>query len=72
MKLTFRPRAEADLAAIWDYTAATWSEVQAEAYLRGLEDTLALLAAHPEMARLRTESGRRCACSPTGSIWWCS
>ena len=55
MKLTFRPRAEADLAAIWDYSVATWSEAQAESYLRGLEDTLALLAAHPEMARLRPE-----------------
>lgn len=55
LRLSFRPKAEADLAAIWDYTQQTWSAVQAEAYLRGLEDTLSLLAAHPQMARPRAE-----------------
>lgn len=51
-RLTLRPQAEADLAAIWDHTAARWSVAQAERYLAGLGDTLALLAAHPEIARL--------------------
>lgn len=50
--VTFRPKAEADLADIWDYTAARWSVAQAERYLAGLNDTLALLGAHPEIARL--------------------
>lgn len=51
-RLTFRPSAEADLADIWDYTVARWSVAQAESYLTGLNDTLALLCAHPEIARL--------------------
>lgn len=50
--LTLRPRAEADLAEIWDYTAARWSVTQAETYLTGLQAALALLCAHPEIARL--------------------
>lgn len=32
--LRFRPRARADLAAIWDYTAARWGPGQADSYLR--------------------------------------
>lgn len=48
----FRPRAEADVRAIWDFTAARWSVEQAEAYLTGLQDMLALLCEHPEIARL--------------------
>lgn len=51
-RLTFRPKAEADLAEIWDHTAARWSVAQAESYLTGLNDALALLSAHPEIARL--------------------
>lgn len=54
-RLTFRPWAEADLVGIWDYTAARWSEAQAERYLAGLGDTLALLCAHPEIARLHQD-----------------
>lgn len=52
-RLTFRPKAEADLADIWDYTAARWSVAQAERYLDGLNDALTLLRAHPEIARLQ-------------------
>lgn len=51
-RLTFRPKAEADLAEIWDHTAARWSVAQAERYLAGLNDALALVCAHPEIARL--------------------
>lgn len=43
------------MVAIWDHTVAAWSMDQAEAYLRGLEDVLRLLCAHPEMARERFE-----------------
>ncbi len=54
-RLTFRPQAEADLTGIWDFTAGRWSTEQAERYFTGLNQTLALLCAHPEIARLRTE-----------------
>ena len=51
-RLRLRPRAEADLAEIWDHTVAQWSLAQAERYLDGLHDTLNLLCTHPEIARL--------------------
>ncbi|WP_306114939.1 MULTISPECIES: type II toxin-antitoxin system RelE/ParE family toxin [unclassified Roseovarius] len=50
-----RPRAEADLDGIWDYTVDTWSEAQAVDYLSGMDAALKLLAEFPEMARLRQE-----------------
>lgn len=47
--------AEADLFEIWRYTSNEWSEAKAEQYLQGLWETFALLASHPEIARLRHE-----------------
>ncbi|MEQ8897959.1 MAG: type II toxin-antitoxin system RelE/ParE family toxin [Roseovarius sp.] len=54
-QVLLRPRAEADLADIWDYTVGAWSEAQAVSYLTGLDATLGLLAEFPETARLREE-----------------
>lgn len=54
-QVRLRPRAEADLDDIWDYTVDTWSEVQAVDYLSGMDAALKLLAEFPEMARLRQE-----------------
>ncbi|GGG84814.1 plasmid stabilization protein ParE [Salipiger pallidus] len=53
--ILMRPRARADLNAIWDHTVATWSQAQAERYVSGLGATLDLLAEFPETARLREE-----------------
>jgi len=50
-----RPRAIADLDEIWDYTVSTWSEAQAERYLMGLRDALALLMDQPELGRRRND-----------------
>jgi len=50
-----RPRAIADLDEIWDYTASTWSEMQAEQYLLGLRDALAVLRDQPELGRARND-----------------
>jgi toxin ParE1/3/4 len=49
------PAAQQDLDGIWDYTAATWSPDQADDYLRGLGDKLALLCENPLIARERSE-----------------
>lgn len=49
------PAAQADLAAIWTYTAETWSAAQADAYLRGIRKTLDILVDSPEIARGRAE-----------------
>ena len=39
-ELRLSPRAEADLEAIYDYTARHWSVKQAESYLKGLDATM--------------------------------
>lgn len=54
-RIVLTPRARADLAEIWAYTAREWSPGQAERYLGGLRTIFALLAASPEIARLRSE-----------------
>ena len=54
-KIVFRPRAVADLDAMWAYTVETWSETQATTYLTGLDVALQLLADFPDMARVRQE-----------------
>ncbi len=54
-EIVLRPRAVADLSDIWDYTVATWSEDQAEAYLRALNKAFEVIADFPEIARLRSD-----------------
>ena len=49
------PAAQADLAAIWIYTAEIWYVAQAEDYVGAIRRTLDLLLAHPLMARERIE-----------------
>ena len=49
------PAAQDDLSRIWDYTAETWSPLQADAYMRGLERVFGALVAHPELMRERAE-----------------
>ena len=48
------PRARTDLEAVWLYGFRTWSLEQADAYQRGLVRCFEALAAHPEMARERS------------------
>jgi len=47
--------ANADLAAITDYTAARWGKVQTRKYLDALEGRLNQLAGRPLMGRRRDE-----------------
>lgn len=49
------PSAKSDLIEIWNYTAETWGEQQAEKYLQDIEDTLNELAANPGLGRRRAE-----------------
>lgn len=53
--LALRPRAEQDLAEIWDFTQNRWSQAQARSYLQGISSTFDLLLEHPEIARERGE-----------------
>lgn len=54
-QVRLRPRAVADLDAIWTHTAGRWGAAQAAAYLSGLDAAFTLLAEFPEIARLREE-----------------
>ena len=49
-RLRLLPRARSDLADIWLYTARQWSMDQADSYIRGLNDALALLCVQPDLA----------------------
>ena len=53
--LRLRPRAQADLDDIWEFTRDRWSEDQARNYFQSLSSTFDLILAHPEMARERHE-----------------
>ena len=53
--LRLRPRAQADLDDIWNFTLDRWSEDQARSYLQSLSSTFDLILAHPEIARERHE-----------------
>ena len=44
------PRAQRDIADIWDFTASRWNLQQAEAYVRQIQVTIELVAAKPEIA----------------------
>jgi toxin ParE1/3/4 len=44
-------QAKADLDDIWQYTAKTWNEDQAEAYMRSLDAAFQMLVAHPKLGR---------------------
>ncbi|SDQ88801.1 toxin ParE1/3/4 [Rhizobiales bacterium GAS191] len=46
-----RPRAQRDIEEIWDYTAATWSVAQAEAYIRQIQRSFEMLADDPRRGR---------------------
>jgi len=49
MTLRLAPRARADLADIWHYSAVTWSPEQADDYLDVLRDRLVQLAHNPHL-----------------------
>jgi len=48
-RYTLTPRAQADVAEIWDYTAKRWGEDQAAFYLRRMFDTIERLAGKPDL-----------------------
>ena len=50
-RIVLSPRAQADLEDIWDYTAARWSEGQAERYIRDLWQAIETVAHDPRKGR---------------------
>ncbi len=51
LRLDLRPEADADLEAIWLYTAETWSIAQANRYISRLYETFETLRQMPTLAR---------------------
>jgi len=51
MRVEFTPLAKADLADIWDYTAAHWGEAQADQYVRDIDAMAHAVAAGKAQAR---------------------
>ena len=45
------PRAQVDLEKIWNYTAARWSDQQAEGYIREIWQAIEVVAADPRKGR---------------------
>jgi toxin ParE1/3/4 len=50
-RFVLRPRAQADLGEIWDYTADRWGLDQAETYIRQLWHDISILADSPLLGR---------------------
>ena len=45
------PEARVDLVGIWRYSAARWSDAQADRYLRLIDDVFAATARRPSLGR---------------------
>ncbi|WP_333835298.1 type II toxin-antitoxin system RelE/ParE family toxin [Rubrimonas sp.] len=65
MRVDYTPRAKADLADIWDYTAGRWGVAQAERYVRAVDAVAWRVAAGTAPTRDLAEvrEGYRCAVS---------
>ena len=61
-----RPKAETDLAAIWQHGANRWGVGQADRYTDGMFALFDLLGQFPEMARERAEFSPPVRIHPTG------
>jgi toxin ParE1/3/4 len=51
MRVDYTPRARADLADIWDYTAGRWGVAQAERYVRDIDAAALAVAAGEAQTR---------------------
>lgn len=47
--LKLRPRANADLAGVWRYTAREWGAEAADTYVRQIDEAFARLVTNPEI-----------------------
>jgi toxin ParE1/3/4 len=50
-RFVLKPRAQADLDEIWDYTAERWGQEQAETYTRQLWRNIQAIADQPSLGR---------------------
>ncbi|MBT7215104.1 MAG: type II toxin-antitoxin system RelE/ParE family toxin [Verrucomicrobia bacterium] len=50
-EFSLRPKAIADLEAIWRYTVDTWGDAQAERYVRLINESFRQIADNPSLGR---------------------
>jgi toxin ParE1/3/4 len=63
--IRLRPRAKADLVAIWEYIARD-NEAQADAFIKTVDEKFRLLAQNPGIGRVRDELGASVRSLPVG------
>jgi toxin ParE1/3/4 len=63
--IRLRPRAKADLVAIWEYIARD-NEAQADAFIKTVDEKFRLLAQNPNIGRVRDELGASIHSLPVG------
>ena len=63
-RVRLRAAADADLAAILDYSAAHFGSAVAEDYLRSFDQAFTLLERHPQAGPLRTDISPAVRCLP--------
>lgn len=66
-RFVLRPRAQADLDEIWDYTADRWGLDQAETYIRQLWKEIQTVADRPSLGRECSEVRPGYRKHPSGS-----
>ena len=66
-RVTLSPRAQADLDAIWDYTAAAWNADQAEQYMRQLWQHIQMITENPSIGLARSDIRAEYYCYPSGT-----
>lgn len=66
-RFNLTPRAKEDLRGIWNYTAETWSEPQADNYVTALYQRFVWLAEQPQLGKHRPDVAQGYHCFPQGS-----
>lgn len=61
-----RPKAQADLEDIWNYTYLTWGTRQARIYLEAIRDTCVELSINPKIGKARDEIRKGLYTYPSG------
>lgn len=64
VRVRLRAAADADLAAILDYSAPRFGDAVAEAYLRSFDEAFTLLERHPHAGSVRTDVNPAIRCLP--------
>jgi len=68
--LSFSPKAEADINAIWDYSVENWGPDQADRYTDEIRDACRALASGRKRGRAANLRGDYLKCSTGSHVIW--